>query len=183
MTMDQDVKFMSEALAEARKAFEKDEVPVGAVVVKDGEIIGRGHNLRESTADPTAHAEIVALREAAKKVGSWRLSGATVYVTLEPCPMCAGALILARVDRVVFGACDPKFGAVVSLMSLLSDERFNHRVEFRGGVLAEESLKLLREFFELRRWRGARVAESGGLESRCAGIPRAVGSNPTLSAD
>lgn len=146
-----DERFMREALAEARKAFEKDEVPVGAVVVKDGLVIGRGHNLRETLNDPTAHAEMVALREAARRIGSWRLEGTTVYVTLEPCPMCAGALVLARVERLVFGAYDPKAGAVVSLMSLLSDDRLNHRVEFTGGLLAEESVELLREFFRRRR--------------------------------
>ena len=177
-----DERFMREALVEARKAFEKGEVPVGAIVVRDGEIIGRGHNLRESSNDPTAHAEMLALREAAERVGSWRLNGTTVYVTLEPCPMCAGALVLARVDRLVFGASDPKAGAVVSLMNLLSDERLNHQVEFERGVLAEECSELLREFFRLRRRRDARAVESGGLESRCAGSPRAVGSNPTLSA-
>ena len=142
---------MREALAEARKAFEKDEVPVGAIVVQDGVVIGRGHNLRETLNDPTAHAEIVALREAARTIGNWRLEGTTVYVTLEPCPMCAGALVLARVERLVFGAYDPKAGGVVSLMGILSDERLNHQVEFVGGVLAQESLELLRGFFRKRR--------------------------------
>jgi tRNA(adenine34) deaminase len=142
---------MREALAEARKAFAKDEVPVGAVVVKDGRVIGRGHNLRETLKDPTAHAEIIALREAAGEVGSWRLNGTTVYVTLEPCPMCAGALVLARIERLVFGAYDPKAGAVASLMGILSDERLNHQVEYTGGVLAKESQDLLREFFKERR--------------------------------
>jgi len=146
-----DERFMREALDEAKKAFEKDEVPVGAIVVKDGVVIGRGHNLRETLNDPTAHAEIVALREAARIIGNWRLEGTTVYVTLEPCPMCAGALVLARVERLVFGAYDPKAGAVVSLMGILSDERLNHQVEFVGGVLAQESLKLLRGFFRKRR--------------------------------
>lgn len=146
-----DELFMREALAEARKAFAKDEVPVGAVVVKDGRVIGRGHNLRETLKDPTAHAEIIALREAAGEVGSWRLNGTTVYVTLEPCPMCAGALVLARIERLVFGAYDPKAGAVASLMGILSDERLNHQVEYTGGVLAKESQDLLREFFKERR--------------------------------
>jgi len=146
-----DTYFMKEALAEARKAFEKDEPPVGAVIVKDGEIIARGHNLREKLQDPTAHAEMLAVREAAAQLGRWRLSDCEMYVTLEPCAMCAGAVILARLGRLVYGARDPKAGAVVSLMNLVSDERLNHQVEVKGGILAEECGALLRDFFSSRR--------------------------------
>jgi len=146
-----DIYFMKEALAEARKAFEKDEPPVGAVIVKDGEIIARGHNLREKLQDPTAHAEMLAVREAAAQLGRWRLSDCEMYVTLEPCAMCAGAVVLARLGRLVYGACDPKAGAVVSLMNLVSDERLNHQVEVKGGILAEECGALLRDFFSSRR--------------------------------
>ena len=142
---------MKEALAEARKALEKDEPPVGAVVTKDGEIIARGHNLRESLKDPTAHAEMLAIREAAANLGRWRLNDCTIYVTLEPCIMCAGAMVLARLERLVYGACDPKAGAVDSLMSLVSDERLNHQIEVTSGVLAAECGDLLRDFFSSRR--------------------------------
>ena len=146
-----DTYFMKEALAEARKALEKDEPPVGAVIVKDGEIIARGHNLREKLQDPTAHAEMLAVREAAAQLGRWRLSDCEMYVTLEPCAMCAGAVVLARLGRLVYGARDPKAGAVVSLMNLVSDERLNHQVEVKGGILAEECGALLRDFFSSRR--------------------------------
>src|SRR5690606_15069142 len=125
----QDEKMMREALIEAEKALEIGEVPIGAVVIKDGAVIGRGHNLRETTNDPTAHAEVIALREAAQRSGSWRLTGCELYVTIEPCPMCAGAIILARIDRVVYGAADPKAGAVDTLYRLLNDSRFNHQAE------------------------------------------------------
>lgn len=140
--------FMREALVEARSAFEKEEVPVGAVIVMNGTIIGRGHNLKETSSDPTCHAEMVAIREAARYLGSWRLSGATMYVTLEPCPMCAGALIQARVDRLVFGCFDPKAGACGSLLNLAQDPRFNHRLEVISGVLEEECRSLLKGFFQ-----------------------------------
>ncbi|ACX53208.1 CMP/dCMP deaminase zinc-binding protein [Ammonifex degensii KC4] len=139
---------MREALSEAEKAYVRGEVPVGAVAVLNGEIIGRGHNLRETLKDATAHAEILALREAAKKIGDWRLEEVTLYTTLEPCPMCAGALIQFRVKRVVFGAFDPKAGAAGSVVDLLRDPRFNHQVEVVGGVLAEESGALLKRFFQ-----------------------------------
>jgi tRNA(adenine34) deaminase len=128
------------------------DVPVGAVVVDaDGEVLGVGCNARELTGDPTAHAEVLALRAAAMSLGSWRLSGCTLAVTLEPCTMCAGALVLARVDRVVFGSADPKAGAVGSLWDVVRDRRLNHRPEVVGGVLAEECGDLLRSFFEGRR--------------------------------
>ena len=143
---------MRSALDEARLATGGADVPVGAVVVDaDGELLGAGHNAREATGDPTAHAEIVALRAAAATVGSWRLTGATMAVTLEPCTMCAGALVLARVTRLVYGAVDPKAGAVGSLWDVVRDRRLNHRLEVVGGVLDDECGALLREFFENQR--------------------------------
>ena len=147
----QEDRFMREALAEAEQALAEGEVPIGAVVVQDGVIIARAHNRRETWHDPTAHAEILALREAAVKLGSWRLENATIYVTLEPCPMCAGAMVQGRVTRVVYGAPDPKAGAAGSLINLLQHDKFNHRVEIIGGVLAEEGGELLRRFFRSRR--------------------------------
>ncbi|MFQ6043180.1 MAG: tRNA adenosine(34) deaminase TadA [Candidatus Poribacteria bacterium] len=149
--MPSDEDFMREALREAQRAFEEDEVPIGAVIVKGGEILVRAHNLREKLNDPTAHAELIAIRLAAVKLNSWRLLDTTLYVTVEPCPMCAGAIVLARVKRLVFGAIDPKAGAAGTLMNLLDDVRLNHRVEVTGGVLEEESGKLLRAFFLQRR--------------------------------
>jgi tRNA(adenine34) deaminase len=143
--------FMGEALKEAQKAFDMDEVPVGAVIVKDGSIIARAHNTREMSQDATAHAEILAIRKACKVVGSWRLVGCSLYVTLEPCPMCAGAIILARLDRVVFGAWDPKAGAAGSVVNLFEVERFNHHPEVISGVLAEECGALLKVFFKQKR--------------------------------
>jgi len=142
---------MKEALQEAKKALDKDEPPVGAVIVKDGEIIARGHNLRENLKDPTAHAEMLAIKAAAGSMERWRLSDCTMYVTLEPCAMCAGAMVLARLHRLVYGASDPKAGAVNSLMNLVSDERLNHQVEVESGILAEECGDLLRDFFSSRR--------------------------------
>ena len=142
---------MDIALAQAALAIEHDDVPVGAVVVRDGAIIAARHNERELTGDPTAHAEILALREASRAVGSWRLSGTVLYVTLEPCAMCAGAIVLARVSRVVFGASDPKAGAAGSVLDVLAEPRLNHRPEVAGGLLAEESAGLLRGFFAPRR--------------------------------
>ncbi|MGI9157200.1 MAG: nucleoside deaminase [Marmoricola sp.] len=143
---------MREALAEARKALPTADVPIGAVVVgPPGEVVARGRNVREVLADPTGHAEIVALRAAAATVGEWRLSGHTLVATLEPCTMCAGAAVLARVDRVVFGAYDDKAGAVGSLWDVVRDRRLNHRPEVVAGVLAEESTALLAEFFREHR--------------------------------
>jgi tRNA(adenine34) deaminase len=144
---EEDVLYMREALAEAKEAAAKGEVPVGAVVVRAGEIVGRGHNLRETLADSSAHAEILALREAARKTGDWRLSDCTLYVTIEPCPMCAGALVQSRVARLVYGARDPKAGAVDSLVDLVRDPRFNHRVEVTSGVLEEECRAVIQGFF------------------------------------
>ena len=142
---------MAQALAEARLAADEGEVPIGAVVVADGRVVGRGRNARERLRDPTAHAEILALQEASRALESWRLSGATMYATLEPCPMCAGALVNARIDRLVYGVADPKAGAVDTLFDLVRDRRLNHRVQVASGVLAQECGDILREFFRQRR--------------------------------
>jgi tRNA(adenine34) deaminase len=139
------------ALREATLALDHDDVPIGAVIVKDGEVIGAGHNERELLGDPTAHAEMIALREAARAVGSWRVLEAVIYVTLEPCAMCAGAIVLARVPRVVFGATDPKAGAAGSVLSVLDVPQLNHRPQVHSGLLAEECASLLRSFFTDRR--------------------------------
>lgn len=144
---------MQEALAEARRAAEIGEVPIGAVVVQGGAVIGRGHNRREIDGDPLAHAEILAIREAAVRVGGWRLSDCTMYVTLEPCAMCAGALVNSRIERLVFGAADPKAGWCGSLGNLVQDPRLNHRLEVTAGVLESESAALLRGFFASLRQR------------------------------
>ena len=146
-----DEAFMREALDEARRGLDAGEVPVGAVVVINGAIVGRAHNAPVALADPTAHAEVLALREAGTKRGNYRLTGATLYATIEPCMMCCGAALHARVARVVYGADDPKAGAVTSLYRLLDDARLNHRAAVTGGVLADESVALLRRFFESRR--------------------------------
>jgi tRNA(adenine34) deaminase len=138
---------MREALREAVEAAEAGEIPVGAVVERDGRIVGRGRNRTESEKDPTAHAEIEAIRQAAKTLGGWRLSGCRVYVTAEPCAMCAGALVLARVEKVYIGALNAKGGACVSLRSLLSDDRLNHRVEMETGVLGGACERVMKEFF------------------------------------
>ena len=139
------------ALAEAAAASAHGDVPVGAVVLAGGEVIARRHNERELRGDPTAHAEVLALRDAAAALGTWRLDGATLVVTLEPCPMCAGAALAARVDRIVFGAADPKAGACGSLYNLAADPRLNHEIDLDGGLLAGESAELLQEFFAARR--------------------------------
>jgi tRNA(adenine34) deaminase len=145
--MMQDEKYMREAISEAVRAAEMGEVPVGCVVVVAGNIVGRGGNRRESAADPTAHAEILAIREAARAVGGWRLEGASLYVTQEPCPMCAGALVNARVERLIFGCDNPKAGAVKTLYQIVEDPRLNHRMTVTGGVLAAECGELLTKFF------------------------------------
>jgi tRNA(adenine34) deaminase len=142
---------MEEALALAREAGAAGEVPVGAVALCEGRVVGRGRNRREESQDPSAHAELLALREAARTLGRWRLTGVTVVVTLEPCTMCAGALVLARVDRLVYGAADPKAGAVGSLQDLSQDPRLNHRYPVERGLRAEECGALLRDFFRARR--------------------------------
>lgn len=142
---------MQAALAEARKAVEAGEVPIGAVAVYKGEVIGRGHNRVLRDDDPTAHAEIVALREAATAIGNYRLNGVTLYVTLEPCAMCAGAMIHARIDRLVYAAPDPKAGAAGSVLEVLNHRKLNHQMQVEQGVLAEQSAELLRSFFRERR--------------------------------
>lgn len=144
-------RFMREALAEARRGGAEGEVPVGAVVVVDGRIVGRGHNQPVGLGDPTAHAEVLALRDAARQVGNYRLASSTLYVTLEPCAMCAGALVQARVSRLIYGVEDPKAGAVQSVFRLLDEPRLNHRVEVLAGFLTDEAGALLREFFHARR--------------------------------
>ncbi|MFY0544714.1 tRNA adenosine(34) deaminase TadA [Brevibacillus sp. H7] len=139
--------FMQAAIEEAEKAASIGEVPIGAVIVREGEIVGRGYNLRETKKDPTLHAEMIAIREASARLGGWRLIGCTLYVTLEPCPMCAGAIVQSRIEQVVYGARDPKAGCVGTLMNLLDDPRFNHQVPVVEGVLAEECSQLLKDFF------------------------------------
>jgi tRNA(adenine34) deaminase len=146
-----DEYFMRLALREAERALEHDDVPVGCVIVHEGEVVAAAPNQRELRGDPTAHCEMLALSEASRAFEGWRLIGAAVYVTLEPCPMCAGALVNARVQRVVYGATDPKAGAAGSLLDILGDPRLNHRPEVAGGLLAEECGELLRRFFAGRR--------------------------------
>jgi tRNA(adenine34) deaminase len=143
--------FMRLALREAERALEHDDVPIGAVVVRNGEVLASGHNERELRQDPTAHAEIIALREAARAVGSWRVLDTVIYVTLEPCAMCAGAIVLARVPRVVYGAYDPKAGACGSVLDVLGEPRLNHRPAVAGGLLGEECAEMLSAFFASRR--------------------------------
>jgi tRNA(adenine34) deaminase len=147
-------RFMEMALAEARAALEENEVPIGAVIVHDGHVIARAHNQREQLRDPTAHAEMIAITQAASALGSWRLEGSSLYVTLEPCPMCAGAIVQARIARVVYGAADPKAGAVRTLYRLLEDPRLNHRCEVVAGVLAEGCGQILSRFFQEQRGMG-----------------------------
>jgi tRNA(adenine34) deaminase len=144
-------EYMRMALAQAEEAMREDEVPVGAVIVHQERLIAAAHNQREQLQDPTAHAEMIAITQAAHALGSWRLEGCTLYVTLEPCPMCAGAIVLARLPLLVYGAADPKAGAVESLYRLLSDTRLNHRVQVVSGVLARECGALLSRFFQQKR--------------------------------
>lgn len=146
-----DLTYMRLALETARAAAVIDEVPIGAVLVHEGQVLGTAHNYRELWQDPTAHAEIVVIREAAARLGSWRLTGATLYVTLEPCTMCIGAMLLARISRLVFGAADPKAGACGSIFTIPEEPRLNHRVEVTGGLLAEDSQALLQSFFRALR--------------------------------
>ena len=147
----EDERLMREALRAARRAPAHRDVPIGAVVVKDGLVVARARNRREADHDPTAHAEVLVLRRAARKLGSWRLDGCTLYVTLEPCAMCAGAIVLSRLPRLVYGAADPKAGFVGSLGDLCRDGRLNHRVHVEAGVLGEECGRILKEFFRERR--------------------------------
>ena len=146
-----DEYFMKLALREAARSMEHDDVPVGCVIAHEGEVIAAAPNERELRGDPTAHCEVLALREAARVMGSWRLANTVLYVTLEPCAMCAGAIVLARVPRVVFGAADPKAGAAGSVLDVLGEKRLNHRPDVAGGLLAEDAAGLLREFFLTRR--------------------------------
>ena len=150
--MNNDVYYMKEALNEARRAAILGEIPVGAVIVDEkGVVVGTAHNLRETTNDATAHAEIVAIREASKKLKSWRLDNCSIYVTLEPCPMCAGAILAARFKRLIYGAMDMKMGAVESIFALLSHEKLKSKIDVRAGVLEDECKNVLREFFRVRR--------------------------------
>ena len=146
-----DEYFMRLALREATRALEHDDVPIGAVIVREGEVIGTGHNEREVRSDPMAHAEMIALREAARSLGSWRVLDAVMYVTLEPCAMCAGAIVLARLPRVVFGAPDPKAGAAGSVLDVLGQARLNHRPSVEPGLLAADCAELLQSFFASKR--------------------------------
>ena len=147
----QNEDFMREALAEARKAYDIGEVPVGAVVVQDGVIVGRGHNTTETAKDPSCHAEMNAIRDAARTLGGWRLPRCTMYVTVEPCSMCSGAIVLARIEKLYIGTPDPKAGACVSLYSIVNDQRLNHRVETHVGLLQEECSSIMKDFFRARR--------------------------------
>lgn len=140
-------KFMLEALKEAKKAFDKEEIPVGAVIVKDGKIIARGHNMKEIKNDSTKHAEMIAIQKASKKLDSWRLTDCEMYITLEPCPMCAGALIQSRIKKIYIGAMDPKTGACGSVFNLLKDFKFNHNVEIEMNIMQEECEMILKNFF------------------------------------
>lgn len=149
--MEKDEKFMKIALKEANKSFQLDEVPVGVVIVKDDKIIARGHNLRETKQDPTGHAEIIAIKKASKKLKSWRLIDCTMYVTLEPCSMCAGAIMWSRIKRVVYGAKDIKGGAIGSSFNLFEQKGINHKPEVTSGVLEDEASTLLKKFFKLKR--------------------------------
>ena len=146
-----DEQFMQEAIEEAKKARERREVPIGAVIVHDGKIIARGYNVRETTQTTLSHAELVAMKRANEVIGSWRLEDCTLYVTLEPCPMCAGAIVQSRMKRVMFGAFDPKAGACGSIMNLLDDNRLNHQVEYTSGVLEKTCSQLLKNFFKMLR--------------------------------
>jgi tRNA(adenine34) deaminase len=149
--MPDDKSMMALALVEARAAAAHDDVPIGCVISRGDEVVARAHNARERDQDPTAHAEVLALRAAARALGSWRLDGCTVYVTLEPCVMCAGAMVLARVERLVYAAPDPKAGAVRSLYNIADDARLNHRIAVTGGVLEEEAAEQLRAYFSAKR--------------------------------
>lgn len=142
------IKYMKEALNEASKAYEKDEIPVGAVIVKDGKIIARAHNIKEEKNDTTKHAEIIAIQKASKKLNSWRLIDCEMYVTLEPCSMCAGALIQSRIKKVYIGTMDKKTGACGSVLNLLQDYTFNHKVDIENGIMQEECEKILKDFFK-----------------------------------
>lgn len=148
--------YMKEALKEAQKAYELGEIPIGAIIVKDGEIIARGHNLTETEKDPTAHAEMIAIRQAAKKLGGWRLPGCTLYVTCEPCSMCAGAIVWARLEKVCIGTMDPKGGACGSVFNIVQEEKLNHRVELETRIMEKECSEIMKTFFKELRMRGSK---------------------------
>ena len=166
--------WMSRAMDEARLALAHDDVPVGAIIVRDGEVLATGHNRREADQDPTAHAELLAVRQAAARLGSWRLEGCTLYVTLEPCTMCAGALVLARLPALVYAASDPKAGAAGSLFDLVREPRLNHRIDVVDGVMASDASELLKAFFSAAR---ARSKQSGPRwrSSQAATLPHRTG--------
>ena len=177
MTKD-DHYWMGKAIAQARRAEAIGEVPIGAVLVKDGEVLARGHNLRESRQDPAAHAELIAIRKAARKLSSWRLTGATLYVTLEPCTMCMGAIILSRLERVVFGSYDPKGGAAGSLYDLSNDPRLNHSVQLTPGVRGAETSALLSSFFSALRAQKKLQKAANGQASEPVADPDAPSGEP-----
>jgi tRNA(adenine34) deaminase len=163
--------WMGKAIVQARRAEAIGEVPIGAVLVQHGVVLARGHNLRESRQDPAAHAELIAIRKAARKLGRWRLTGATLYVTLEPCLMCMGAIILSRLERVVFGSFDPKGGAAGSLYDLSNDPRLNHSVQLTSGVRGDETSALLSDFFSALRARKRDLKSANSPASVCAADP------------
>ncbi|MFB9758600.1 tRNA adenosine(34) deaminase TadA [Ectobacillus funiculus] len=165
--MERDEYYMKLAIEEAKKAGEMQEVPIGAVIVIGDEVISRAHNLRETEQRSVAHAELLAIDEACRSLGTWRLENATLYVTLEPCPMCAGAIVLSRVERVVYGASDPKGGCAGTLMNLLQEERFNHQAEVVSGVLDEECGAMLSEFFRELRRKKRKAKENMGKNTSC----------------
>lgn len=169
--METDTYYMKLALMEAQKAYDLEEVPIGAILVDEaGNVVAQGHNMREIWHDATAHAEMIALREACQKLGRWRLSGLTLYVTIEPCPMCAGALVMSRVDRVVYGSTDAKAGAAESLFNILSHPSLNHQIEVTAGVMQEECAGLMKRFFAERREK--RKKERGSHPSALLGADR-----------
>ncbi len=149
--MPDDQKYMAMALSEARKAAELGEIPIGAVLVLDGEVIAKAHNMRETWQDATAHAETIVIREACKKLNRWRLTGATLYVTIEPCPMCAGAIVMSRISRLVYGSPDSKAGAAESLFNVVNNPALNHMVDVTAGVCSEECTQVMKDFFKKRR--------------------------------
>lgn len=146
-----DEQYMKMAIDEARIAYNEDEVPIGAVIIKDGVVISKAHNLREGLKDPTAHAEILAIKGAAKALGGWRLEGCDLYVTIEPCPMCAGAIVLARIRRLIYGAPDPKAGACGSVMDVIANPKLNHKVEVVQGVMIQECSRIIKDYFRSKR--------------------------------
>jgi len=150
----EDNYYMELALAEARKAYDLGEIPIGAVLVVDGTVIASAHNMRETWHDATAHAEMIVIREACRQLERWRLTGATLYVTIEPCPMCAGALVMSRIDRLVYGSSDYKAGGVESVFNIVQNKALNHSMEVTAGVMADECAGIMREFFRMRRKRG-----------------------------